>query len=179
MGRSSNTRVTREETTDKATDVSLEHWGRGAELVGDKVAGLEKHVEAPEYDTEGEYDTDTDVSDSYSLASLDAKVARKETTAEVPNYLNWGRMAELSGDKVTGLGGCQVGQFTCLGQAPERDIADTDTGDNYHARDAKVARKETTDKATDVSLEHWGRAAKPSCVERHLSRSLMGGIGSR
>ena len=31
------------------------------------------------------------------------RVARKEKTAEVPNYLNWGREADLSGDKVTGL----------------------------------------------------------------------------
>merc|ERR1712030_14032 len=41
-----------------------------------------------------------------------------------------------------------------------QNVIDTDTGDNYHARDAKVARKETTDKATDVSLEHWGRGAE-------------------
>ena len=41
MEKSSNTRVAREETTDEATDVSSEHWGRGAELNGDQVAGLE------------------------------------------------------------------------------------------------------------------------------------------
>ena len=35
-----------EEITDEATDVGLEHWGRGAELIGDQVTGLEKHVEA-------------------------------------------------------------------------------------------------------------------------------------
>ena len=46
MEKSSNARVDKEETPDEATDVRLEHWGRGAELVGDKVAGLGKHVEA-------------------------------------------------------------------------------------------------------------------------------------
>ena len=82
MGRSSNTRVTREETTDEATDVSLEHWGRGAELIGDKAAGSEQHVEAPEYDTEGEYDTDTegeyDTDTEYDTDIGDSHNARNE-----------------------------------------------------------------------------------------------------
>ena len=48
MEQSSKERVAKKETTDEATDVGLEHWGRGAELNGDQVAGLEQHVEAPE-----------------------------------------------------------------------------------------------------------------------------------
>ena len=211
MKKSSNTRVAREETTDEATDVSLEHRGRGAELVGDQVAGLEEHVEAtdvvevtaekPSKDLEGKcqpgqflclgqlpgqcrrwcqvcddhyfgtdgHDFDTD--DHYSSTddhyfgtecrgetcqydmekSSKERVARKETTAEVPNYLNWGRVAELSGDKVTGL---------------ERHVEATDVVEESSSaevaaekpsQDAKVARKEITDEATDVGLEHWGR----------------------
>ena len=38
---SQDAKVARKETTDEATDVGLEHWGRGAELNGDQVAGLE------------------------------------------------------------------------------------------------------------------------------------------
>ena len=49
---SSKERVAREETTAEATDVSLEHWGRGAELHGDQVAGLGKYVEATEVTAE-------------------------------------------------------------------------------------------------------------------------------
>ena len=51
------------------------------------------------YDPEGEYDTDTD-------------------TEVTGTKLNWDKL-------VTGLGGCQVGQFNCLGQAPEYDTADS------------------------------------------------------
>ena len=48
MGRPSNTRVTREETTDEATDVSLEHWGRVAKPSGVKVPGADSPEEAPD-----------------------------------------------------------------------------------------------------------------------------------
>ena len=98
MGKSRNERVARKETTDEATDVSLEHWGRGPELNGDQVAGLEKHVEATEYDTEGEYDTDTDESDSYSLASLDTGECRPGQficLGQTPSFINWHGYCEL------------------------------------------------------------------------------------
>ena len=52
MGKSSNARVARKETTDKAPDDG--HWGRVAELIGDQVTGLDRHVEAPD-DAEPSY----------------------------------------------------------------------------------------------------------------------------
>ena len=42
MGKSSNARIAREETTDEAPDDG--HWGRVAELIGDQVTGLDRHV---------------------------------------------------------------------------------------------------------------------------------------
>ena len=82
------------------------------------------------YDPEGEYDTDTDNGDNYGHdmeKPSNARVARKETTDEATDVSleHWGRGAELVGDQVTRLGGCQVGQFNCLGQVPEWDTADS------------------------------------------------------
>ena len=138
MEKSSNARVARKETTDEATDVRLEHWGRGAELIGDKVAGLEKHVEAPEYDAEEEYDTDTDVSDRYSLTSLDTEGeydtdtdTEYGTDTEADTEIEW-RNGYASNEE----------EESC----------------------AEVPGEGITDEALDVDLEHWGGQAGSSCT---------------
>ena len=86
MEESSSAKVARKETTDEATDVSLEHWGRGAELIGDQVAGLEKHVEA----------TDV-VEESGGAKSSREKVPGVESPDEVLDVSSghWGQVAVL------------------------------------------------------------------------------------
>ena len=114
------------------------NWGRAAEIIGNKVAGLERHVEAPD-DAEPSH---TEVA-TPERPSQDARVARKETTDEATDVSleHWGRGAELVGDQVTRLGGCQVGQFNCLGQAPEWDTADSSCEVCYNHFDSCLKKR--------------------------------------
>ena len=140
MEKSSNARVARKETTDEATDVRSEHWGRGAELIGDKVAGLEKHVEAPEYDTEGKYNTDTTPIMTPTLVTTTPNDGLDKPLCEWTNL--WRE-------------GCDCGR--CITEDEAADDVCQDMGKSSKER---VARKETTDEATDVRSEHRGRGAE-------------------
>ena len=103
------------------------------------------------YNPEGEYDTDTDKGGNYNARTV------QELSLDTDHYE-----------------GCWEESQPCQGEYD----TDTDNGDNYGhdmetTRSARIARKETPDEATDVSLEHWGRGAElvgdqVTRLERHV-----------
>ena len=122
---SSKERVAKKETTDEATDVGLEHWGRGAELNGDQVAGLEQHVEAPEYDTDVEESSGAEVAaekPSQDLGTLSSGITARRKELEAVQ------------EDTDHYGGCWEESEPCQGKVcrydPEGEY-DTDTGNDH------------------------------------------------
>ena len=157
---SQDAKVARKETTDEAADVSLEHWGRGAELNGDQVAGLGKHVEATDVveESSGEEVAKGRVSFECGNCHYTTPTLRRSKATQKLRAHSRGCKAREGGQNAYGKEPEAV-QEDVHTELPQYD---TDNGDNYQARDAKVARKETTDEAADVSSEHWGREAEPN-----------------
>ena len=194
---SQDARVARKETTDEATDVSLEHWGRGAELVGDQVTRLGGCQvgqfnclgQAPEWDTA---DSSCEVCYNHYDSCLKKRLVMW-CQGEMKGYDDMWCLGEVcqydtdTGDEVgfnSNREELAIPTVTACRkelEAVQEDIHpelcqnDTDNGDSYNARNEaaddvcqdmgkssneRVARKETTDEATDVGLEHWGRGAE-------------------
>ena len=96
MEQSSKERVAKKETTDEATDVRLEHWGRGTELNGDKDAGLEKHVEAPD-DAEPSYTEVAAFEKPSQGMGNECQPGQFTCLGQTPSFINWDGYCELCG----------------------------------------------------------------------------------